>query len=71
MENNQQTIHLAKAWRVTNTHPGHLDLHPGLWALMYRTREGDWVGSYRWEVRRQFGRHMELALSARSVFSLS
>lgn len=29
------------------------------------------MGSYRWEVRRQFGRHMELALSARSVFSLS
>lgn len=30
MENNQQTIHLARAQRATSAHPGHLDLHPGL-----------------------------------------
>lgn len=29
MENNQQTMHLALAQRVTSTHPGHLDSHPG------------------------------------------
>lgn len=29
MENNQQTIHLARAQRVIGSHPGHLDLHPG------------------------------------------
>lgn len=30
MENNQPTIHLAWAQRAAGTHPGHLDLHPGL-----------------------------------------
>lgn len=47
MENNQQTIHLARAQQVTSTHPGHLDLHPGLQALrkesQKRGRDGNWL----------------------------
>lgn len=50
MKNNQQTIHLARAQRVTSTHPGHLDLHPGLqsWgkapkeALGWKLADGKW-----------------------------
>lgn len=47
MENNQQTIHLAWAQRVTNTHPGHLDVHPGLhrWGKA-PDREVGWDGNW-------------------------
>lgn len=62
MENNQQTIHLARAQRVIGSHPGHLDLHPGpRGAELEAPEEEDMTEAGRWEVRRQVGGHLELA----------
>lgn len=53
MENNQQTIHLARAQRVTSTHPGHLDLHPGLqrWGKAPEEGMGRKLADGKWDAR--------------------